>query len=257
MFDLEKFDLKLSTEVIGRNFIYADEVSSTNSEMLRGEEFYKHHGSVLLAEKQTEGRGRKDRVWDSPAEMNLTFSILITEKKYLKKNTNLINYVASLSVALAIENLYQLKAQLKWPNDVLVSGKKIAGILTESVSLGNNISRMVVGIGMNINQVSFQNKYKIPPTSLKREVKHLADREKSLAEILNIFETLLESSLNPSNKLLEEWKSKCNLIGERITVKFDDTTKQGIFHDINDKGYLLLRTNNKIEILHTGDVSII
>lgn len=257
MFDLEKFDLKLSTEIIGRNFIYADEVPSTNSELLNKADIYKTHGSVFLAEKQTEGRGRKNRKWDSQEEMNLTFSILITENRYFKKNPNLINFAASLSVALAIENLYQLKAELKWPNDILVDRKKMAGILLESVSEGNNISRLVIGIGLNVNQVSFPHKYLIPPTSLKREVGQRADREKSLAEVLNNFETLLESSLNSSNRILEEWKSKCNLIGERITVQIGQEKKQGIFHDIDDKGYLVLRTKDNLETVHSGDVSII
>jgi BirA family biotin operon repressor/biotin-[acetyl-CoA-carboxylase] ligase len=256
LFDLEKFDLKLSTEIIGRNFIYADKVPSTNSELLNQPNYYSNNGTVLLAEKQTSGRGRKNRTWDSAEDMNLTFSVLITNEKHFKKNINLINYAASLAVASAIENLYQLRTELKWPNDVLVDGKKIAGILMESVSQGSKISRLVIGIGLNVNQISFQGKYSVPPTSLKKEIGHPVDREKTLAEILNIFEKLIELSLKPSNKILKEWKSKCRMIGERITVHIDDTSKQGIFHDIDEKGFLVLRIDDKLETLHTGDVSI-
>ena len=85
MFDLDKFDLKLNTDVIGRNFIYAEEVPSTNTELLNESEFNKKHGTVLFAEKQTDGKGRKNRVWYSDDKLNLTFSILITEPKYLQK----------------------------------------------------------------------------------------------------------------------------------------------------------------------------
>lgn len=256
MFDLEKFDLKLSTEVIGRNFIYAEEVTSTNSELLNSPENYKKNGSVFLSEKQTDGKGRKNRSWDSSEYMNLTFSILISDQKYLKRKINLINYAASLSVALAIENLYQLRTELKWPNDVLVNNKKIAGILTESVSRGSDILWFVIGIGLNVNQISFQGKFNFPPTSLKKELGHTAEREKTLAEVLNIFEETIENILSPANKILDEWKSRCKMLGERITVVGDEITKQGIFHDIDENGYLVLRTNEKFETLHLGDVSV-
>jgi len=256
LFDLEKFDLKLGTDIIGRNFIYTHEIPSTNTELLNNPEYYKTHGSVLLAEKQISGRGRKDRNWHSNEYMNLTFSILISSPKYLKRNINLINYAASLSTAISIENLYQLHTELKWPNDILINSKKVAGILTESISQGDTISRLVIGIGLNVNQISFQGKYTIPPTSLKTELGHIAVREKILAEVLNVFEENLESGLNPHNKILEEWKSRCNMLGERITVHVGEMSKQGIFHDIDANGFLVLRTNDKFETMHLGDVQI-
>ena len=132
MFDLEKFDLKLNTDVIGRNFIYAEEVPSANTELLTGNKSYKKHGTVLFAEKQIVGKGRKNRTWYSDAHLNLTFSILIKEPKYFQKKINILNFVASLALAVSIENLYQLKTELKWPNDVLVGPKKLAGILIEA-----------------------------------------------------------------------------------------------------------------------------
>jgi BirA family biotin operon repressor/biotin-[acetyl-CoA-carboxylase] ligase len=117
---------------------------------------YNNNGTVVLAEKQTSGKGRKDRVWYSAPETNLTFSILLTKDKFLNNNSSLINFAASLAVAFSIENLYQLKTELKWPNDVLLDGKKTSGILIESTSQGNKIERFVVGIGVNVNQPSFQ-----------------------------------------------------------------------------------------------------
>lgn len=257
IFDLEKFDIKLNTNIIGRNFFYADEVPSTNTELLNKTKFYKQHGSVLLAEKQFAGKGRKNREWYSAAEMNLTFSVLITDSKYFRKNINIINYTTSLAVALSIENLYQLRTELKWPNDVLIGRKKIAGILIESVSRGSKITRCVIGIGLNVNQTSFHGKYMLEPTSLKKELGHNVEREKTLADLLNNFEEQLESTTSASNKILDEWKSKCNMIGDRISVVTDNEIKHGIFSDINEKGFLVLRTDNKIEILTQGDVSIL
>jgi BirA family biotin operon repressor/biotin-[acetyl-CoA-carboxylase] ligase len=255
MFDLEKFDLKLNTDVIGRNFIYAEAVPSTNIELLTGSEIYKNHGTVLLAEKQTDGKGRKNRAWYSDDQLNLTFSILITESKYLKKKVNILNFVASLALSASVENLYQLKTELKWPNDVLIDGKKAAGILIESTSKGSKIERLVIGIGLNVNQIAFQRKFTTEPTSLKKELGHPVDREKTLAEILNNIEEMLNASIKFPDKILEDWKEKCKMIGQRITVVNDDVTKHGIFNDIDKNGFMVLRTDDKLETLHFGDVS--
>lgn len=256
MFDLEKFDLKLNTDVIGRNFIYAEQVPSTNTELLNESDFYKKHGTVLFAEKQTEGKGRKNRIWYSDDQLNLTFSILITEPKYLQK-INILNFVASLALAVSIENLFQLKTELKWPNDILIDSKKAAGILIESTSKGSNISRLVIGMGLNVNQISFQRKFATEPTSLKKELGHPVEREKTLAEILNNIEEILNTSNKFPDKILEDWKAKCKMIGERITVLYDDVSKHGIFNDIDKNGFLVLRIDDKMETIHLGDVSIL
>lgn len=109
MFNIENFDIKLNTEYIGRNFIYTEEINSTNTFLLAKENGQNINGTVMLAEKQTEGKGRKGRNWQSAPEVNLLFSILLTNDKSLFKNANLINFAASLAVSMSVENLYQLK----------------------------------------------------------------------------------------------------------------------------------------------------
>ena len=255
MFSLENFDLKLNTDIIGRNFVYTEEIESTNSFLLNKANKFSTDGTVLLAEKQNKGHGRNNKVWYSTRGYNLTFSILLTNKKYLNKSFNILNFAASLSVANAIENLYQLKTELKWPNDVLVNGKKIAGILMESISHGSKVERLVIGIGINVNQILFQGSYNIPPTSLKLEINDSIDRERLLAEYLNNFEeTLNKFEASPAD-ILKDWKSKCGLIGEKISVTDGDKVKYGIFDDIDEEGFLLLKNNNKIEKIFFGDVN--
>ena len=192
MLNIEDFDIKLNTENIGRTFLYAEELSSTNTFLMDKKNGYNNNGTVVFAEKQTSGKGRKDRIWYSAPETNLTFSILLTKDKFLTNNSSLINFAASLAVAFSIENLYQLKTELKWPNDVLLDGKKTSGILIESTSQGNKIERFVVGIGVNVNQPSFQGTFNYPPTSIRIELGRNVERERFLAEILNNFELLLE-----------------------------------------------------------------
>ena len=256
MFDIEKFDIKLDTDIIGRHFIYAEEVSSTNVELLNNRDVYISHGTVLLAENQTKGKGRIAKKWYSAKNMNLTFSILVTESKFLGRKVNLLNYVASLAVALSIENLYQLHTELKWPNDVLIRGKKVAGILIESTSQGSNIDRLVMGIGINVNQALFQGSFMVEPTSIKIELGHTVEREKVLSEILNNLEGLFENVVSSPNIMLNEWRERCRMIGDRITVVNDGKTKKGVFEDIDDNGFLVLRSGDKTETLHFGELSI-
>lgn len=256
MFNIEAFDIKLNTEFIGRNFIYADEVVSTNTLLLDKKNNYNSNGTVLLAEKQTKGRGRKDRVWYSAPESNLTFSILLTKDKLLFNSINFLNFAASLSVATAIENLYQLKTSLKWPNDVLINSKKTSGILIESISQGSKIERVVIGIGVNVNQNSFQGTFNYPPTSIRNELGHNVDREKLMAEILNNFETLIEKIKVDKKELLKDWKLRCDMIGEKISIMENDKEIFGIFDDIDDEGFLLLKTKDKIEKIHFGDITL-
>ncbi len=256
MFDLETFDLKLDTEIIGRNFIYAEEVDSTNTTLLNKSNKFDKDGTVLLSEKQNEGRGRKDRVWYSTRGMNLTFSILLKDRDLSGRRINLINFASSLAVAMAIENLYQLKIELKWPNDVLINGKKTAGILIESSSTGKKIERVITGIGINVNQTSFQGIYNIPPTSIKEESGNNIEREILLAEVLNIFEEIIQWIDDKPDEILKDWKARCRMIGEKISVTEGEKVKYGIFDDLDDQGFLILRTGGKLEKIYFGDVSI-
>lgn len=254
MFNIEEFDIKLDTEIIGRNFIYCDEVDSTNSVLLLSKEFNRD-GTVLLAEFQSKGRGRKDRTWVSNAGQNLTFSILLKEE-FKEKKVNLINLGSALSVAQSIENLYQLDVELKWPNDVLVNKKKIAGILLESSSKGNKINKVVIGIGINVNQPNFPGKFDIQPTSIRKEFKSIVSREKLLSEVLNNFEDILMQIKNDPNKILNDWRNRCKMIGEKVKIVLDDNIKIGIFDDIDENGFLILKVGDNIEKIHYGDVSL-
>jgi len=254
LFVIEEFDIKLETEKIGRNFIYTEEIDSTNS-YLMNREFNPPDGTVVLAEKQSKGRGRKDRTWNSLKDVNLTFSILLKDNRHFKTNFNLINFSAALSVAISIENLYQLRPELKWPNDVLINTKKVSGILLESASKGEKIERVVIGIGLNVNQNIFQGTYNIPPTSLKLELERHLDREILLAELLNNFENLLHKTRLKPDWILNEWRNRCRMIGERISITDGEKTITGIFDDIDDDGFLILRQGTQTQKILNGDVS--
>jgi BirA family biotin operon repressor/biotin-[acetyl-CoA-carboxylase] ligase len=257
LFNFENFDIKLDTEFIGRNFYYYDELISTNAQLLDKTNKFNINGTVLLAEKQFKGKGRREKVWYSAKEQNLTFSILLTDKNLWRNNFNLLNFVSSLAVALSIENLYQLKTELKWPNDILLNRKKAAGILVESASKGENIERVIIGIGLNVNQTSFQGSFNIEPTSIKLEMNQPIERERLLAEVLNNFEEVLGKLTIDPGWILKDWKARCRMIGEKIQVVANNVSKSGVFSDIDENGFLILRRGNNTEKIYSADVSLI
>lgn len=254
MFNLENFDIKLETDSVGRNFIYSEDISSTNRYLLENADKL-NDGTTILSEFQNEGKGRLNRPWQSNKGQNLTFSILL-KQNINKLNPNQISLAASLAVASAIENLYQLKTDLKWPNDILINNKKVSGILLEASSEGSNLEKIVVGIGVNTNQTKFVGDFKIMPTSVKFELKREITRERLLSEILNVFENLLHDSYKSSKKILEEWREKCRMIGEPITLDINGEKKYGIFYDLDANGFLILKSGDKIEKITSGDISV-
>ena len=253
-FNLEEMDIKLDTEYVGTNFIYYDEVNSTNELLLSDEKITKH-GTVLLSENQFIGRGRLGRKWISEKNLSLTFSILLTEN-IKAKNLNFINLGASLAVAKSLENLYQLDVNLKWPNDVLISNRKVSGILLETVSKGEKIDRVVVGIGINVNQHAFEGQFLLPPTSVRRESGKRIKRERLLSEFLNEFELILEQIMKNPKSLLNSWQSRCDWIGERVKIENGEEELFGVFENIDSDGFLLLRKKDGTKKIISGDVSL-
>ena len=251
---IEEFDIKLDTEFIGRSFVYLDECESTNDFLFNTKDF-SQHGTVVLSEFQSNGKGRKDRTWESTKGQNLTLSVLL-RKGIKSKLLGIINLGASLAVAQTLENLYQLDVELKWPNDVLIKRKKIAGILLESSSKGSKIEKLVIGIGINVNQVGFQGRFIIPPTSVKKEFHEAVSRERLLSELLNNFEETLQLCFDKPDKIIESWKERCEMIGENIKVVENEESKFGIFSNIDDEGYLILKRKDETERIHFGDVSL-
>lgn len=254
MFNIENFDIKLETSFLGRNFYYFETIDSTNSFLMKSKKSFKN-GTLVLSEFQEEGRGRLKRNWQSKKLQNLTFSVILNEKLE-NYNFNIINLAASLSVANSIENLYQLKPELKWPNDVLINAKKVSGILLESSSTNDKIDKLIIGFGINVNQNTFQGDFNIQPTSIRFELKKEIDREKLLSELLNIFESLIFLSKNNAKKILDMWRDKCRMIGEHVSVTTINEKKYGIFEDIDANGFMILKIADKYEKISYGDVSL-
>ncbi len=254
LFNFDAFSLRLDTEWLGRKFLYFEEIESTNGHLKASSDAVS--GTTVLAEFQTSGRGRQDRVWISNKGENLLFSVLLKKDVIAPQNLNLLNMGSAVYIAETIENLYFLKTDLKWPNDILMNAKKTAGILTETSFSGNKFQHAILGVGLNVNQNEFAGKHPVTPTSIKLEAKTLIEREKLLAHILNSLEELIiEIDSNPKS-ILKKWKVGCSQLGERIVIKNGPNVYEGIFEDVDLTGALLLNEGGRIFKYNFGEVSI-
>jgi len=244
-------EVNLQTEQIGKKYIYFDTIHSTNKYLKEKAENLPD-GTIVIAEKQTGGRGRKGRKWVSPAYKGLYFSIL------LKRDINIKNLlIFSLLFPLTIRNLLQQyttkKVYIKWPNDIYIQDKKISGILLETSIEGNNINNLIVGIGININATKEEIKeISDIATSLLIEENKKFDRKEILRKIVQQIE---ESIKKFSPKEVSEEINK-NLLWKNEKVKITDTNIEGKLLGVNREGALMLETDKGIKTIYTGDLSL-
>jgi BirA family biotin operon repressor/biotin-[acetyl-CoA-carboxylase] ligase len=118
------------------------------------------------------------------------------------------------------------------------------------------MENIIVGIGINVNQPNFTGKFNIRPTSVRMELKKSVSRERLLSEYLNHFESMLEDWATNPPKLINDWKSRSRFLGEKITIKDGDEELYGVFEDVDENGYLILKTKDELRTIHSGDVTI-
>jgi BirA family biotin operon repressor/biotin-[acetyl-CoA-carboxylase] ligase len=242
----------LATSFIGQEVSCYPSLPSTN-DMAKGKARQgAKEGAVIIAGEQTAGRGRMGRGWLSPRG-SIAFSIILYPPlAYLPS----LIMVASLAVANAIEQVTGLKAQLKWPNDVLVNNKKVCGILIESDVRGGRVDYAVMGIGLNanINPAQFP---QIAPfaTSLSRELGRDISRRELIRSLLIEAERLYLAL--PGDWVFRQWRDRLSTLGKRVRVSSGEATYTGIAESVANDGSLLLRQpdGNLVKIV-AGDVTL-
>jgi BirA family biotin operon repressor/biotin-[acetyl-CoA-carboxylase] ligase len=255
---VRKIRAELNTALIGHRIISCSSVGSTNDVARRIAESGAREGTVVLADEQTRGRGRRGRCWTAPAGTSLLFSVIL-RPSIAPQQYQRLTMACSLATADSIEDRLGLKTGLKWPNDVLIQGKKVAGILTELHTKGEDLIHAVVGVGLNVNvdftepQVSF---LKEQATSLAQECGSAVSREEVLACVLNHMEArylALCQGWSPH----EEWKSRLADLGRRVAVTDEHRIREGYAEGIDEDGALLLRlADGCLERILAGDTSL-
>ena len=247
----------LRTSYIGRNYIHFTSIDSTNLYCKRNFKSLSH-GSVIVSEEQTNGKGRLDRNWYSPAKQGLYFSLLLKPTINLKDAPK-ISIIAATATCIALKNL-GYNPYIKWPNDIIINNKKICGILSELIGDMYSINALIVGIGLNVNNSlnEFSNDIKEKASSLKIENGFSLNRSEILAEILNIFEDLYtEFTFNNFSDIYEKYKSFSLLIDKEVFLLKNSNKYKVIVKDINSDGSIkVLYEDNTIENLLSGEISI-
>ena len=238
------------------NFLSLEEVDSTNL-------YAKKHlaelddCTVVTASRQTAGRGRLNRSWLDLGEGNLFVSIVLKPSAAFNKNFVNLTQFLSVCICKTLED-YELKPDIKWPNDVNISGKKIAGILSETVMQGANFKGIVLGFGINIlagkEDVKKVADKAVTSLSIETDGK-FCDKNDFLTKLLNLF-------FKNYNKFIEEgfcfikhdYLSRLNFLGKEISVKLPDEIKCGIAESIDNDGALYLKKDNEIFVLTIGDI---
>jgi len=254
MLDLKAFEAHLETRFIGRRVVYLESTGSTQDVARAEAEEGAEAGTVVIAEEQTAGRGRFGRVWVSPAGKNLYLTLIMRPPMQRLRS---LSIVAPLAVVLAVEDRTELTPRIKWPNDVLVNGRKLAGILIESEIADRSVNYALVGIGINVNfDVEEQSEIAAIATSLKRELGYETSREELLAALLNQFEDLYERAAEGID-VFREWRSRLETLGREVRVTSGGRVEDGFAEDVDSEGNLiLLRPDGSRVAIEAGEVTL-
>ncbi|MGD0766267.1 MAG: biotin--[acetyl-CoA-carboxylase] ligase [Dehalococcoidia bacterium] len=245
---------RLNTRFIGRRVVYRASVSSTMDVARVEAEAGAPEGTVVLAEEQTQGRGRLGRRWLSPAGANIYLSLIL---RPALAEAKALPMLTPLAVCRAIEEVAGLDCEIKWPNDTLIGGRKVSGMLVEVESSGDRVQYALVGVGINVNfDPSPHEEIRATATSLSLELGRDVSRDELLAAFLGHFEELYLSERD-GRSTYPAWKERLDTLGQRIQVRFPDHVEQGLAEDADADGRLLLRRpDGSLLRLVAGDVTL-
>ncbi|MBE5924376.1 MAG: biotin--[acetyl-CoA-carboxylase] ligase [Lachnospiraceae bacterium] len=247
----------MKTKWLGKDIIYLVETDSTNTQAKRIGENGGKHGTIVVTDKQTAGKGRRGRGWISPPG-NTYFSILLYPDIKVDR-ASMITLVAAMAVAGAVEEYSRQEAFIKWPNDVVVNGKKICGILTESSTDLEYIQYVVVGIGINCNQKDFDKDIADKATSVALEMGCDIVRGNLLARVFELFEKYYDLFMETEDlsKLKEEYNAHLINIGREVKIidKDNEYVKKAL--GIDESGALIVEDENgSRDYIISGEVSV-
>ncbi|NMA85180.1 MAG: biotin--[acetyl-CoA-carboxylase] ligase [Epulopiscium sp.] len=254
----EEIRTQLKTSYLGHEIQYEEVLDSTNQRAKALAAKGAVEGTIVLAEQQERGKGRMGRQWESPKGTGIWLSAIL-RPLIPPTQVPLITLFAGLSVCKALEVVTGCTPSIKWPNDIILQGKKVCGILTEMNGEMERIHYVVVGIGVNVNTTEFIKELEDRATSLYLETGVLQVRKVLVAEILYFLEQYYESFKNPKKhqELLNEYKKYCITIGQDVKVMGLQETFFGRGIDLTAEGELLVRRETGIiETIRSGEVSI-
>ena len=245
------------TQVIGRDIQVFEQTTSTNDVVDKLARDGVKEGVVVFAESQTKGRGRLGRVWMSPTRQGLWFSVLLRPNLSPQEATQL-TVISATALRRAFKTVAGLAAEIKWPNDLLLRGKKAAGILTEMSAELDRVRHVILGIGVDVNQdaAEFGPELRKTATSLKIESGAEISRAELAVEILRELDAdYARIQAGKFSEVADEWEAACITIGKDVTVHVGERHFHGRAESLDDDGALLIRTEHgHLERIIGGDV---
>jgi BirA family biotin operon repressor/biotin-[acetyl-CoA-carboxylase] ligase len=239
---------------LGAKLLMLGELESTSQTLLGLANDDELEGTVVVAEEQKAGRGRLGRGWSSP-KGGLWFSILL-RPSIPPSEAPKLTLMAAVAVARGLENRFAIKARLKWPNDVLVQGKKLCGILAEA-RCGEKLDFVVVGIGINANFLvsALPEELRRTATTMREILQKPVDRYSLLRSIIHELETRYEPFCAQDRKsIIAEWKTLADTLGRSVRVETASGIVLGVAEDVDDTGALVVKTDEGLVTVSAGDV---
>lgn len=246
-------------QIVGRDIRVFEETGSTNDIVEKLARDGVKEGVVVFAEAQTRGRGRLGRKWLSPSRQGLWFSVLLRPNLRPQAATQL-TVAAGTALRRALHEQTGLKPEIKWPNDILIGGRKVAGVLTELSAELDHIKHLILGIGVDVNlgAAEFPTELRKTATSLKLETGRHLQRAAVAAAILRELDRDYERiRAQRFPELADEWEQHCATLGNRVSIQIGERTLQGMAEALDEDGALLLRTQHgRLERIIGGDVTL-
>ena len=249
----------LKTKLIGKRVYYFEEIDSTQNFAQNIAADKKENGTIIIAEKQTSGRGRLDRKWTSP-KGGIWFSLIIHPKFDVSSST-LIPILSAVALSKSIKSVLDIETEVKWPNDITMNGKKVAGVLVDASFQTNSIDYLILGIGINFDIDAKKLEKRLTKTPNFYGIDSLRGKENKtppktlLKEFLLQFEkNLFQLDKGEKSKIIKEWTKRAAGIGKKITINTSNGKISGISQGIDNDGALKIKTKNEIKKIYVGDV---
>ncbi len=254
----QEIESRLTTAWVGKQVVYEPVVDSTNNKAKRLAEEGAGHGTLVLADQQSQGKGRRGRSWSTPPGTAVAMTVIV-RPGMRPEQASMLTLIMGLAVASACRSLFELDAQIKWPNDIVIGGKKLCGILTEMSAEMNEIHYLVIGTGINVNMEEFPMEIRDTATSLCLELGKKVRRADVIQRCLEYFEQYYDVFMETENlsRLQKLYNQLLVSRDRQVRVLTPGNEYQGISRGINDKGELLVeREDGKTEAVYAGEVSV-
>ena len=247
----------LNTRWVGHNLVFLEQVDSTNEEAKRQAEKGAPDGTLVAAAEQSAGKGRRGRTWISEKGTGVWMSLLL-RPDFPPECASMLTLVAAMAVEKGISRVTGVDGQIKWPNDVVIEGKKVCGILTEMSTEMECIHYVVVGIGINVGTEEFPEEIRDLATSLYLSTQKKVKRAVLAAAVAEAWEFYYEQFFKSGDLrfLMEEYNERLVNRGREVKVLALDGGYMGISQGINEKGELLVETGGMVRTVISGEVSV-